>query len=151
MPTSVCEHKWGMRDWGEPEKMPKSGLFGICLVKHMPSIGNIFFFEVQTLNGSHSTVHQIFATQTNAVRSAWAIRPHRHFSHFHMPHSAFAYRCGFTFRGLCASVIFHPKKPVHFVGGNNVHLVTLVFFFFFFFFFCRKKADTPFPLKIVVF
>ncbi len=48
MSTSVCEHERDMQDWGKPEQMPKSGLFSVCLVKRMPSIANISFFEVPT-------------------------------------------------------------------------------------------------------
>ncbi len=51
MSTSVGECEWGMQDWSEPERMPKSDLFGVCLVKHMPSIVYIFFFEIPTSNG----------------------------------------------------------------------------------------------------
>ncbi len=42
MSTSVCECEWGMWDWGKPEQMSKSGLFGIRLVKHTPSIADVF-------------------------------------------------------------------------------------------------------------
>ncbi len=51
MSTSVCKPEWGMRDWDKPKWMPKSGLFGVRLVKSMSSIANIFFFEVPTPNG----------------------------------------------------------------------------------------------------
>ncbi len=50
MSTSVHGCKHGMRDWGEPEQMPKSGSFGVRLVKSTPSIANVFFFEVPTSN-----------------------------------------------------------------------------------------------------
>ncbi len=39
-----------MRDWGEPKWMPKSGSFGVRLVKRTPIIANVFFFEVPTSN-----------------------------------------------------------------------------------------------------
>ncbi len=42
MSTSVRECECGMRDWGEPKQMPKSSLFGVHLVKRMPSIANVF-------------------------------------------------------------------------------------------------------------
>ncbi len=58
------------------------------------SIANVFFFEVPTLNRQCSAVHQMFAAQMNAVHSALGTRPHQHFSHLRMPHSAFTYRCG---------------------------------------------------------
>ncbi len=48
--TYVCEREQGMWDWGEPKRMTKSGLFGIRLVKHMPSIASVFFFEVLIRN-----------------------------------------------------------------------------------------------------
>ncbi len=41
MSTSVRECERGIRDWGEPERMPKSGLYGICLVKWTPSTANV--------------------------------------------------------------------------------------------------------------
>ncbi len=50
MSTSVREYEQGMWDWNEPEQMPKGGLFGVRLVKRIPSIANIFFFEVPTPN-----------------------------------------------------------------------------------------------------
>ncbi len=51
--TSVreCEHERGMQTKANPNECPicaKSGLFGIRLVKRMPSIVNVFFFEVPT-------------------------------------------------------------------------------------------------------
>ncbi len=41
---SISVQEQGMWDWSEPEQMPKSGLFGVCLVKKIPSIANVFFF-----------------------------------------------------------------------------------------------------------
>ncbi len=74
--------------------MPKSDLFGICLIKCMPSIANVFFFEEPTPNGQHRAVYRIFTVQMNAVcRISSATCPHQHLSHFHMPHLAFMYRC----------------------------------------------------------
>ncbi len=87
---------WGMStfvrawDWGEPERMPKSGLFGVRLVKSMPSIANVFFFEVSTPNGWRSAVHR-----TNKCCSLHlSYTSNQHFSHFCMPHSALRYLCG---------------------------------------------------------
>ncbi len=78
--------------------MLKSGLFGVRLVKHTSSIANIFSFEVPTPNGQRSAVHQTFAVQKNAICCTSATRTREHFSHFHMLHSAFAYRCERSFR-----------------------------------------------------
>ncbi len=52
MSTSVCECEWGMRDWGKLERIPKSGLFGIRLVKRTSSNANVFCFEVPVLKDS---------------------------------------------------------------------------------------------------
>ncbi len=51
MSTSVCEREQGIRDRGEHERTPRSGLFGNGPVKRMLSNGNIFFFEVPNANG----------------------------------------------------------------------------------------------------
>ncbi len=65
-----------MRDLNEPEQMPKSGLFGIRLVKRIPSIVNVFFFEIPTLNGLHSAVQRTFG---NAVLNSSTTHPHQYF------------------------------------------------------------------------
>ncbi len=94
---SVRKCKWGMRDWDEPERMPKSGLLGVCLVKCMASITKVVSFKVLIPNKWRLAVYRMFAAQSNAVRYTSATHPHQHFSHFHVPHSAFAYRCGHSF------------------------------------------------------
>ncbi len=98
----VCPHLYANTNEAcgtrpNPNKCQKKGLFGICLVKRMPTIANVFFFEVPAQN-RWCSVHRMFATQTNAVHCASATRPHQHFSHIHIPHSAFAYRRGRSFR-----------------------------------------------------
>ncbi len=119
----VCEHERGIQNWGESERMPKSGLFSVCLLKHMPSIANVFLFEVPTPNSLCLAVHWMFATQTNAVGCALATHPHQHLSQFCMSHSAFAYRCGcgimlFLFYGrVCKTLkltldLLAPYSPV---------------------------------------
>ncbi len=94
----ICMRMWirhaGLR-W--TQQISKSGLFGVRLVKRSLGIANVFFFEVPTPNGEHSAVHWKFAAQTNTVHSTSATHPRQHFSHFCMPHSAFAYRCGRSF------------------------------------------------------
>ncbi len=112
--------------------MPKSGSFGICLVKRTLSITNIFFFEVPTPNGWHSAVRQTFTAKTNAVRCASATCPHQHFSHFHMPHSTFAYGCGcglrqsgIDFKNVKNCDFLHNKKGKKLLEIET-HLVAII-------------------------
>ncbi len=64
----------------------------------------------------------MLATQTNAVRCALATRPHQHFSHFRMSHSAIAYRygCGFSERA---------NSKRHFPKTNHWKNISQIVFF----------------------
>ncbi len=52
MPTSVREHERGMWDRGEPERMPKSGLFAVCLVNHTPALRTYFSLKYRLQTNS---------------------------------------------------------------------------------------------------
>ncbi len=111
MPMYVCECEWGMRDWDEPEQMPKSGLFGVCLVKCGPSIADIFFFEVPTPNIVFGYSPNI--RHTNECCSQCPLL----YFHINITHLAFAYRCGrgFTIMWLLTQDMHH-NKPLQNCG-----------------------------------
>ncbi len=63
MSTSVCKCERDMQNWGEPEQMPKSGLFGVCLVKHTSALRTYFSLK--------------YRLQTDSIRLFTEYSPHK--------------------------------------------------------------------------